>query len=742
VDRNFGPFGDVSLGEVIGGYRLDRLLGAGSTSQVFLGTHVRVGRMAAIKVVSNSLIDNKDVISRLLQEARVVNDIRHPNIIDIFDFVETESPPRVALVMEYIEGPSLKAIRDVRLNYDQAIGVAMQLIDAVEAAHAAGVIHRDIKPDNLLLTKDPTADQTKVPTLKIVDFGIAKLAGSGGKTATGMMLGTPAYMAPEQVAGRPPASTATDVFAIGEVIYELLTGTRAYPAAAIHETVRAKLRGDLPPLKLPADTPGEAELLDLVKRCLASKPQERPPLAEVRKVLLDASRSMRGTSISSRKPPIDGPPSEPRLSHVIDSTTAPYMRVRDVELVEGPDGPRTIELDPPLEQSAMVTPARPIPAPDLGHGGALTEQLTRARLPPIAETEVMRSPSEVAARRPRIDSSPTNKVHSALTVAAPLVEDSLDEQPATIGLIDPKRMASASGQSAPSQLEKEDTEEFGPEALHGLMQPAGVAPLLDGPRSLETRVEDSSHSDERPLDPLDASVTVPPETPPPRSSVIGRAPNSVLDPATPNEYAKSLMDYSKQLAELAKPPPGIASDDAAPRTPEPAKSPAAASLDHPKPEHAKSRVEHPRPLADLQRSLVDYPRSLVDYPRSLTAQRGHPGRVRRSGTHPALIAVIAALLIIATGLVVLNVLLASSEGDSPKVTSVSSHVMVSSNPSGARVENAETREALGFTPIDLDPGQHPGLRRVRIISEGYKPAELVLSHQHPRVSVELEQQKR
>ena len=228
------PSDFVELGEVIGGYRLERLLGAGSTSQVFLGKHVVLGRRAAIKVLVHKLIGNEDVINRLLTEAQVVNDIRHPNIIDISDFINTPTPRRVALVMEYIEGPSLTVCREHPLTFEQAIGVMLQLIAAVRAAHAAGIIHRDIKPDNLLLTLDPRTNQKEVPTLKIVDFGIAKMAHSNlAHTAVGTMLGTPAYMAPEQIAGRPRPSAATDVFAIGEVLYEVLTGKRAYPAGTI-----------------------------------------------------------------------------------------------------------------------------------------------------------------------------------------------------------------------------------------------------------------------------------------------------------------------------------------------------------------------------------------------------------------------------------------------------------------------------------------------------------------------------
>src|SRR5687767_7128920 len=135
------PVHDVALGEVIGGYRLDRLLGAGSTSKVYFGTHVLLGRTAAIKVLAPALVSNKDVVARLLTEARVVNDIHHPNIIDIIDFVVTEAPARVALVMELIDGPSLKAMRESPLTYEQALGVSIQIVDAVSAAHAAGIIH-------------------------------------------------------------------------------------------------------------------------------------------------------------------------------------------------------------------------------------------------------------------------------------------------------------------------------------------------------------------------------------------------------------------------------------------------------------------------------------------------------------------------------------------------------------------------------------------------------------------------
>jgi serine/threonine protein kinase len=381
VDRA-EPIEGVEIGETIGGYRLDRLLGAGSVSRVFLGTHLRLGRRAAIKVLLGPLADDARVTARFLNEARVVNDIRHPNIVDVSDFIESESPKRLALVMEYIEGPSLKTLirSGHELTFVQAIGVALQLCAAVEAAHGAGVIHRDLKPDNLLLTADPALDPEAIPGLKVVDFGIAKIAGPGEKTATGMMIGTPAYMAPEQIAGKPPPSPATDIFAIGEVIYELLTGQRAYPASQISAMIQTKLKGELPKLEVP-DVPGGIALRALVERCLQARPQDRPRLEEVQRVLIEVcpdaetglaserSSAPLKAAVSSEEDtfepidtyvtkPADTTAPGPVLLAIPPATTSPTMlapRSAPVPEINVPT-----ELYSPAEvESTMLKPARP-----------------------------------------------------------------------------------------------------------------------------------------------------------------------------------------------------------------------------------------------------------------------------------------------------------------------------------------------------------------------------------------------
>ncbi len=352
----------AQVGEVIGDYRLDRVLGAGATSRVFLGTHVRLRRRAAIKVLADELSANRRTIERLLNEARVVNDIRHPNIIDISDFIESEEPRRVALVMEFVEGPSLKAVVARPVPHDQALGMALQLVSAISAAHGAGVVHRDLKPDNILLSFDPAEVPDAVPHLKVADFGIAKIAGAelGQKPATAVMIGTPAYMAPEQIAGQPPPSAATDVYAIGEVLYELLTGDRAHPKGSMHELIRVKLRGIVPPISLPEAVPNRDELSGLIRQCLELDQRARPSLRQVRDTLLSACpdhirRLGAGSWARVERSPDPEPETSPALifPEVTDSTRTGSM-----------DAPESVEPTRATELVDLV-PTRAISAPEL-----------------------------------------------------------------------------------------------------------------------------------------------------------------------------------------------------------------------------------------------------------------------------------------------------------------------------------------------------------------------------------------
>jgi serine/threonine protein kinase len=236
---------DRRVGQEIRGYRIDLLVGQGGMASVYAATHVALGRRAAVKVLAPSLVAEPSYVERLLYEARIANDVRHPNIIDIFDFVELESPRTVACIMELLEGPALsEAIRERPLRPAQAFNVTLQLADALAAVHQRGIVHRDLKPHNVMFVAPPLDDLCHVPAVKLLDFGIAKVPlgiTHSLATLTGQIMGTPAYMAPEQISGA-GVEPATDLYALAETLYELLTGRRPYAGTALG-IMRDKLKG-------------------------------------------------------------------------------------------------------------------------------------------------------------------------------------------------------------------------------------------------------------------------------------------------------------------------------------------------------------------------------------------------------------------------------------------------------------------------------------------------------------------
>lgn len=262
--------------ETIGTYRLDTLLGKGSMGSVFKGKHTRLGRIAAIKILSDKLSQDEEYVSRFFHEAKIVNSIGHPNIIDIVDFIEQEKPRQVAYVMELIEGPSLaKGLEDHRFSLIQTLNIAEQIAAAMSAAHGVGVIHRDLKPDNVLLMGSLDEDFSQRPTVKVVDFGIAKSSDTAVRhqTVVGTVMGTPAYMAPEQVAAL-PTTPAVDVFALGEILFELLVGKRLFSGDPL-EIMQEKISAKIPNLILADDFFMKDRLESLVNSCLSFQPDKR-----------------------------------------------------------------------------------------------------------------------------------------------------------------------------------------------------------------------------------------------------------------------------------------------------------------------------------------------------------------------------------------------------------------------------------------------------------------------------------
>ena len=265
---------EIDVGTALGSYELVGLLGKGAMGSVYRARHVLLGREVAIKVLSPEYVARPEIVQRFFREARVVNDIDHDHIVEVTDFVE--APGLAYLVMELLEGASLRELMAERGRKYPAVkrivGFMTQLCEALEAAHAKGVVHRDLKPDNVFVVKRNGAD-----FVKVLDFGVAKLRDlDHTATSAGMILGTPHYMSPEQALGR-EVDRHSDVWAAGVLLHELLAGEVPFTAPSFVE-LAMQIR-EQPPKPLPRKTPrGEripASLAAVVARCLAKKPGDR-----------------------------------------------------------------------------------------------------------------------------------------------------------------------------------------------------------------------------------------------------------------------------------------------------------------------------------------------------------------------------------------------------------------------------------------------------------------------------------
>lgn len=272
----------AEIGETIGAYRLTELIGAGGMGCVYRGEHQTLGRVAALKVMHPWLVEDERYTRRLKLEAKLVNGLRHPNIVDIVDFIQTEPPVRVACVMELLDGLTLADVLAQRpLSPRQALHAAHQLSEALAAVHAQGIVHRDVNPANIAVVAPLDSDFRSVPCVKLLDFGIAKVADPSvaERTVTGLQVGTPVYMAPEQLAAE-EASEATDVYGLMEVLGETLCGRRLFEGEGM-QMLRDKLEGRAH-VDLPAGVVGRPALAALLKAGLAGDPESRPLLEEIR----------------------------------------------------------------------------------------------------------------------------------------------------------------------------------------------------------------------------------------------------------------------------------------------------------------------------------------------------------------------------------------------------------------------------------------------------------------------------
>src|SRR6201997_2110813 len=266
----------LAFGTKLGPYEIVAPIGAGGMGEVYRAKDTRLGRDVALKILPESFARESDRLRRFEQEARAVAALNHPNILAIHDIGEQGGSP--FLVSELLEGESLRTALDRgALPQRSTLEYGVQIAQGLAAAHEKGIVHRDLKPENIFVTKDAR--------IKILDFGLAKQpqkassAASDGvtmtssHTAVGLVMGTAGYMAPEQVRGD-AADARTDIFAFGAVLYEMLSGKRAFRRETTAETMTAVLKEDPPELTDPAHVVAPA-LDRIVRRCLEKNPEQR-----------------------------------------------------------------------------------------------------------------------------------------------------------------------------------------------------------------------------------------------------------------------------------------------------------------------------------------------------------------------------------------------------------------------------------------------------------------------------------
>ena len=272
-DEDDNPFLSLSKGSNLGGrYRLERILGKGATGVVFEASHLVIGKRVAVKCLFPHHRATPVAVERFFQEARIAATVEHPNVIQIFDGGDEKDT--LFLAMELLEGTSLadRIDNDGPMALGEAVRIFLGIMSGVAAVHEAGVVHRDLKPDNIFLQKTRFSEREEP---KVLDFGISKLKQPGKElTSLGVVMGTPTYMAPEQVASTRDVDVRADVYSLGVMLYEALAGDVPYSADTVLDIFRAAEAGGATPLcELRGDV--SRELSDVIAKAMTANIKER-----------------------------------------------------------------------------------------------------------------------------------------------------------------------------------------------------------------------------------------------------------------------------------------------------------------------------------------------------------------------------------------------------------------------------------------------------------------------------------
>jgi serine/threonine protein kinase len=320
------------VGETIGPYKIVAQVGQGGMATIFKAYQTNLDRYVALKVMHPALKEDHSFVMRLQREATVIAKLSHPNIVAVHDFREYEGIP--FLVLQYIEGKTLKdVLKEQKLNTQQILNIVRPVADALSYAHARGVLHRDVKPSNILIDNEGH--------VYLSDFGLARIAQSGESTASqDMMIGSPHYLSPEQAKSE-PVDVRTDVYSLGVVLYEMFTGRVPFKAETTYATILAQINDPPPPPRsINPKVPPAVE--QVILKALAKNPNDRyPSVREMMRALENAARGPRET----------------------DEPAAPIPLVEykpSPEVVTPP--PQARVTTPPSKPSAAPTQRAPTPA--------------------------------------------------------------------------------------------------------------------------------------------------------------------------------------------------------------------------------------------------------------------------------------------------------------------------------------------------------------------------------------------